>query len=554
MIVFLPTLLLAEESTDKITKPSCATYRDVVDAGFSGLKHIEKPDWVKNRYTKITITPQKFTSPLLKYHINVFPTEKEFGNAYPLYTEALAEYKKVYNTSMEDCLKSKEYRDLDPTKDEKKIEQLKFSHFPLYRTNSNSEKNECSVTADVEADLYRSLEPTYKILEKASRRSYYLPENYEFNGAFTKMEYLQDARTLARFLQSKADWEIRNGKLDNAIKTIKTGLALSNHIFNTQPQYSGTISLLVASGIDIMMKQEILLLASQPDAPNLYPSLTQLPSRQDALLTVLHTELKYMFNLNRQSISLETYDKLDELSPEECKNIVEQMAHSLYWFGQSNVTINEEECKADEKQQRSRIMAAICTFSYVNAKERFLKRGVSVEEIDSLTVYQVVAPYLLEEVKRVFDLLFVWTTCKPGELHSDISFGRDKPEQELFHWLDFTNPVSILLALYASALELPKSALSRETQDWDKIKIVEAIRYYAAIHNKLPESLDDIKEIPVPKISPHTGKPYCYHVEGNTAFFDYRQRLGYKQVDGGQTDTTDTADSLDSRLEIILDK
>jgi hypothetical protein len=544
MIVFLPTLLLAEEAAVKITKPSCATYREMVDVHSSSLKHIKKPDWVDVQYTKITITPQKFTSPLLKYRINVFPTEKEFGNAHPLYMEALAEYKKVYNARMEDCLKSKEYHNLAPTKDTKKIEQLKFSYFPIYKMGGNWDYD-IYVTADVEADLYRSLESAYEILEKASRRSYYLPESYEFNGIFTKLSHLNDAGTLSKFLRSKANWEIRNGKLDNAIKTIKTGLALSDHIFNMRLQ-NFSVNFFVAINIERIMKEELLLLVSQPDAPNLYPALTQLPSRQDAPLTAIYSEQITLFNLNRQTINMETYDKLDELSPDECKNVVEQVAHSFYYFNRSDIEIDEKDTSiAEEKQNRSRRIAAICAFSYVNAKERLLRRGVSIEKIESLTVYQVVAPYFLEEIKRVYDLIFVNTTLKRGEPHYDF-FGGDK-EQEL---LDFTNPVSILLDLCVKSLDantlfrrlnMLSSSSLKENQDWDKIKIVEAIRYYAAIHNKLPESLDDIKEVPVPKNSPMTGNPYRYHVEGNSAFLDYAGRAS-------------RPNSLNSRLEIILDK
>ena len=54
------------------------------------------------------------------------------------------------------------------------------------------------------------------------------------------------------------------------------------------------------------------------------------------------------------------------------------------------------------------------------------------------------------------------------------------------------------------------------------MKIIEAIRYYAAVHDgKLPESLGAIKEIPVATDDPMTGKPLGYKVEGRTAIIDY---------------------------------
>ena len=49
------------------------------------------------------------------------------------------------------------------------------------------------------------------------------------------------------------------------------------------------------------------------------------------------------------------------------------------------------------------------------------------------------------------------------------------------------------------------------------LRVVEAIRMYAAAHGgELPDSLDRITEVPVP-LDPVTGKPFGYHLEGGRA-------------------------------------
>jgi hypothetical protein len=54
------------------------------------------------------------------------------------------------------------------------------------------------------------------------------------------------------------------------------------------------------------------------------------------------------------------------------------------------------------------------------------------------------------------------------------------------------------------------------------MKIIEAIRYYAAVHDgRPPDSLEAIKEVPVAPTDPMTGKPFGYKVEGRTAIVDY---------------------------------
>ncbi len=50
------------------------------------------------------------------------------------------------------------------------------------------------------------------------------------------------------------------------------------------------------------------------------------------------------------------------------------------------------------------------------------------------------------------------------------------------------------------------------------LRCVEAVRLYAAAHDgKLPPSLDEIKDVPVPT-DPVDGKPFGYRVVGDRAF------------------------------------
>jgi len=85
----------------------------------------------------------------------------------------------------------------------------------------------------------------------------------------------------------------------------------------------------------------------------------------------------------------------------------------------------------------------------------------------------------------------------------------------------FHSPVDMILALLMPAVNAARSAHHRQTQTLDLLKIVEALRYYASVHGKLPESLADITELAVPKVCPITSDPYEYRVEGRTAMIDY---------------------------------
>jgi hypothetical protein len=81
-------------------------------------------------------------------------------------------------------------------------------------------------------------------------------------------------------------------------------------------------------------------------------------------------------------------------------------------------------------------------------------------------------------------------------------------------------------------MQAARRAFYRQEQTLDLLRIVAALRYYAAVHDgKLPASLADITELSVPKVCPLTAKPYEYRVEGNTAIIDYEAGWGKSRME-----------------------
>ncbi|MCH8923200.1 MAG: hypothetical protein IIA67_08655 [Planctomycetes bacterium] len=60
-------------------------------------------------------------------------------------------------------------------------------------------------------------------------------------------------------------------------------------------------------------------------------------------------------------------------------------------------------------------------------------------------------------------------------------------------------------------------AAARTQRRREVLRIVEALRLYAARHDgRLPEKLSDVTEVPIP-INPLTGKAFGYQLDGKTA-------------------------------------
>ena len=126
-------------------------------------------------------------------------------------------------------------------------------------------------------------------------------------------------------------------------------------------------------------------------------------------------------------------------------------------------------------------------------------------------------PYVFQEIKAAYDRLLVTATFPPGSSHTAIVFKEPIYEK-------IQSPVDAYLMLLMPALDAAKRACTRQHEAYELLKIIEAVRYYAAVHDgKLPESLGAIKEIPVATDDLMTGKPLGYKVQGRTAMVDFMQ-------------------------------
>ena len=79
-----------------------------------------------------------------------------------------------------------------------------------------------------------------------------------------------------------------------------------------------------------------------------------------------------------------------------------------------------------------------------------------------------------------------------------------------------SGPIAVLNELHSSVVSC-LSAQVRVDRRVAVLRTIEAIRLYASAHEgKLPESLGQITEVPVPD-DPATGKPFEYHHDGEAA-------------------------------------
>jgi hypothetical protein len=150
--------------------------------------------------------------------------------------------------------------------------------------------------------------------------------------------------------------------------------------------------------------------------------------------------------------------------------------------------------------------AALVALIYPNARAYLLSHGRTAEQLDALPLTQVVLMFELaqydrwmDEYAKVYSLPY-WQ-ARPQIAKVDQALGNRKAD-----------PASggLLASMLIPATGKVLRAQVRTQRRVAMLRTVEALRLYAAAHQgSLPETLDDLRDVPVP-LDPMTGKAFGY--------------------------------------------
>jgi len=316
---------------------------------------------------------------------------------------------------------------------------------------------------------------------------------------------IHEMRSLARLVGLRTRLAILDGKTDEAMHWIETGLTMGRHV----SQGPTLIQALVGIGIDFTMVRNLEDLIQARGAPNLYWALADRPRPfidmrypMEAERYILEKELPELSELDRGPWSLY-----------EARLFVDALERKLFALvaGESIPGAGTVPSEMPALARRLGI-AAMAAKIYTEAKHSLIARGRPAAEVEAMPVVQVAALYSIQEYQRVRDDSYKWLNVPHWQSYDRL----DRPwratvEQKL------ANPLLTLFCMVTPALNSARLASIRLERQLDALQCVEALRLYAASHGgKPPEGLEAMTDAPAP-IDPATGKPFSYKLEGNLA-------------------------------------
>jgi hypothetical protein len=451
------------------------------------------------RAIKMSVTPAAEPTPALKYRFVAEDIDLKQGNSAPYYYRAMLDLpdrmqnaKKIYDYTAAD-IDNWYAGDVD-TVPLDKLPTDKLRQF---------------VDAGIGGAIWDQL------VEAANRRQ------CDFELGFTEirgpelisvlLEEFQRSRELNRMMGLRTRLEVAEHRYDDAIRTIRMNYRLA-HDFGSVPfLVSGLIGIAEAGATNATVCE----LIAAPDSPNLYWALSELPDPLIAMRDAVRFELDFgprMFPFIHRA---EETDR----SPDEWNRLYIKSLVDLDWAGGSDF-VTGQNLPIGDKNMAGVGATGIALLGYTHAKEQLVAQGMDRERIEKMAVGQVLAIYTERNYQRFGDdfekvwYMPFWESRERGEQvegtlqNSRIMSGAADRE------------IIPMVSLLLPALQACRSAQVRMDRDIAALRIIEALRMYAADNDgKLPAKLDDIKKVPIPS-NPATGKPFVYRLDGETAILD----------------------------------
>ena len=167
---------------------------------------------------------------------------------------------------------------------------------------------------------------------------------------------------------------------------------------------------------------------------------------------------------------------------------------------------------------------------YPEAKADLERRGKGRKEIEAMPVSQVVLIYQVHRFRRLVDAGAKWNYVPYWQAGD-----RYRQAQETFlsgQSLDKEGPAMWAFWVMFPNLSSVGFLQTRLERDVAMLRCVEALRIYAAGHQgRLPQSLDEVTEVPIP-IDPLHGRGFQYRLTGDRAVLESPSPAGHEERRG----------------------
>lgn len=435
---------------------------------------VDKPDekkWLVDR--SMTVTPRPAPVPALKYRLFPIAVDLKEGNAVPIYLRLAHEQSDVTRRLWREGPAEWNQLPLDkiPVGEARKL-FLKFAYnIRQLELGARRKTAEWNYTLDAG-------DPIAMLLPDA-----------------------QDMRYCGTLLAVKARVEIAEGDFAAAAHTVETGFAFARHIAEGPFLINGVVAIAIAR----QMTDALADWVGQPNAPNLYWSITALPRP--------FIDLRKEFDFEYRMMELQFPDFADlqrDRAPAEWDAALKRVRTE---FDRISGIEGDNESKQPPRVPMTAPTDPAAQSPELPAAKKYLveQRHVPADKVDAMPPAQVLLLCMKGILDDLRDDLFksVYLPTPQAIPVGEAAQKRLKstPRSE-------TTRLPLIFLPAIQKVQVSNTGLERKIA---ALRVIEAVRLYAAAHDgQLPNKLANISDVPIP-LDPGTDKPFEYEHDKDTA-------------------------------------
>ena len=300
-------------------------------------------------------------------------------------------------------------------------------------------------------------------------------------GISGRLPNLSTVRTLGRLLALQAIVAVGDGDIDGAVHALTTAYALARDIGSAPVVVCGLMGVSCAA----VCKSALEELMQSPRGLNLYWALATLPQP----LIDMHRAWEGESSTLESTVPLVAERRRRALTPAEWNKLLTDLTYT-----------GREQSDADERA----VAAMTAVLSFPAGRDYLTSHGYSEEQVAAMLPAQVIVTYWCDEYHHWLDEELKWYglpywQALPGMVRLNGEFD------------EAMKSVGAVSRALLPALERAAFLGKRLERDVSLLCAIEALRAYVAVHNKLPNTLVEVTEWPIP-LDPLYGKPFAYRI------------------------------------------
>ncbi|MEI8197537.1 MAG: hypothetical protein WCI73_16710, partial [Phycisphaerae bacterium] len=348
-------------------------------------------------------------------------------------------------------------------------------------------------------DLLAPYLPSLRFLHAGARmESVDWETDFRQEGFSAVLPSLGQLRNLSNLLAIEIRLDIKNRRWVAAQDKLQTGFAFARHMGEGETLIQSLVGIAIASTMNKCVEDWV----AQPEAPNLYWPLTSLPRPFNDLRRPMAFE---------RATAILSFPELRQMregqfSVAQWISFVKRFKDLAHGMGNDDGMGQIRKDQAPYKWQLAGLGLAV--LEYPRAKAFLIERGVKPQAVAEMPVAEVLGRYYLRSYDESADDFFKWVALSYRE-------GQMEWERAENRLLANPNTMNLLARIFLPSLGRARTSAVRLDRQIAMLRIIEALRAYAADHGALPETLGELT-LPVPQDPIHE-QPFEYQRTGDKA-------------------------------------